>query len=124
MATHRILLVRESRISAIHGFLLNHPKLDKRGGGDQTFGVKLALLGDPDDGSVVRARLAGWRLPNDWWITLRDDVVPAAWKVNTTDNDNDLSHYASSNWTLDQVLADVSRKPFALKIVPVEEPPV
>ncbi len=121
---HRYIIVRESRVAAINSWLQDHPTLDPRGGGDQTFGaVRLALITDPDDGSVVRGRGCLWQLSSEWKGVILDRMANLSWKVNTTDNDNDLSHYGRANWTKRQVLDDVTRKPFAVKVVPVESGP-
>lgn len=115
---HRIILVNANRRDEIRTFIRNNADLLDPLGGDDYFVSKLALIGDPDDGSVVRAYAAGWHLPQSWWVKLSEKVD--TWKVNTTDADNDASHYRSDNWSLQQVLDDTTRKPFALKVVPVE----
>jgi hypothetical protein len=121
--THRIILLNAAHRAAAHNFLKNHPKLDPRGSGDRTFGIKVALLGDPDDGSIVRGYLVGWRLPDDWWTALQDFFVDdRGWNVNLPTAAGDVWHYTSSIWTLEAMLADTTRKPFALKVVPVEVP--
>lgn len=101
--------------------MLNHPKLDPRGGGDKTFGVKLALLGDPDDGSIVRAYAAGWRLPDNWWLIFRSFLVRKRWLINDPTPAGDVWYYSSVNWSFEDVLADTSKKPFPFKVVPVEQ---
>lgn len=121
-STHRVIIVRASRKAAVLSFLHNHPQLDPMGGGDQSFAVRLALLGDPDDASVVRGYAVGWSLSDAHWILLRAWFVDHVenWKVNTSDSDNDVSHYNTANWTYAQIKADTTRKPFAVKVVPVE----
>ncbi|MHC4369712.1 MAG: hypothetical protein ACYSW8_19040 [Planctomycetota bacterium] len=81
---------------------------------------KLALIGDPDDGSVVRAYAAHWKgAPDARWNSIVQEITDRGWKMNSTDNDNVASSYNGDNWTRQQVLADITRKPFALKRVPV-----
>jgi hypothetical protein len=117
----RYIIVRQSKAAAINAWLQDHPDLDPRGGGDQTFvHLTLALTADPDDGSVVRAYGASWELPVSWWNKIRDKVISLGWKINTTDADNDISHYTSGSWTVQQVLNDVTRKPAVLKVVQAE----
>jgi len=125
---HVYLIVREGRVVAVNRWLKNHADLDvvQKGGGERTFDkVKLALLTDPDDGSVIRARACLWKLsPARAQIILnRMASRNPPWKVNTTDLDNDLSWYRRRNWTKRQVLDDVTRKPRKLKLVPVETGP-
>jgi hypothetical protein len=119
---HRYIVLRESRVDAVNDWLQDHPTLDIRGGGGLTFGpVKLALLTDPDDGSVVRGRLCSWKLQPEWVDILIDRMESMEWIVNLPIPTCDFSHYGRSNWSLEQVLIDVTRKPFPVKIVPVEE---
>jgi len=112
----RYILVKESRVPTINAWLLNHPQLDPRGGGDKTFdAVKLGTNSAP--GSTIRARACQWTLPASWWIALRDKIAALGWKRNTTDADNDVSDYLAANWTKGQVLADTTRKPVALVVI-------
>ncbi len=121
---HRIIILRESRVVTANNWLHNHATLDNsaggKHGGNQTFTEKVALLTDPDDGSVVRGRIIRWKMPDAWRTLLLDKFQTLGWKFNTTDNDNDVSAYNADAWTLAEALADITRKPFALKIVPVE----
>ena len=114
--TRRNLIVNDAHRPVIHPWLKNHAQLDRRGGGDKTFSVKLALLSDPDDGSVVRAWLCCWKLPDAWWVTLRDKVLSQGWTVNDPMS-TDFAQYPFTTWSLADVLADTTRKSHALKIV-------
>jgi hypothetical protein len=126
-AVHRVIIVNANRRDQIRNFVRNYRDseginhLDPLGGGGHFTKTELALLGDPDDGSIVRSYAVGWWLPQAHWVILRDWFQTTVnWKVNTTDADNDISHYNSANWTWPQILADTTKKRFAVKVVPVE----
>lgn len=112
----RWLLLREARVAAVNSWLANHPQLDLRGGGLQSFNVRLNLNADPP--STVRARLCRWDMPDAWEQAVRDEITSRGWLVNTTNATNDLSSYNVESWTLAQVLADTTRKPAVLKLIP------
>jgi len=118
---HRIIYVNANRKTEVVNFIRNHPLLNPLGGTEDGFPRRVALLGDPDDASVVRAYVAGWILRPQQWETLRDFLVGKGWKINTPDADNDITHYLTANWTLAETLADQTRKGFKLKAVPIYE---
>ncbi|MHC4635114.1 MAG: hypothetical protein ACYSYU_07915 [Planctomycetota bacterium] len=125
MATHRLLIVEKTKAEALNTWLKNHPLVDPRGGGDKTFTMTLALLTDPPDGSVVRAYIAGWKLPNGWWLAIRDEVLSRGWHINDPAFD-EVAHYRSwlnddtgDQYTREEALADTTKKSQPLRIVPV-----
>lgn len=120
MNQRRHIIVRESRVPEIHAWLLTRPILDIRGGGDNTFSIRLGINSAP--GSVVKARACNWKLSSAQWIMLRDKITALGWKRNTTDADNDISDYLASGWVGAQVLADTTRKPVALVKIKEDAP--
>lgn len=118
---HRIIILRENRKGAANAWIHRHSDLDRLNGGNRTFTVKVALLSDPDDGSVIRGRICSWKMTTRLKNILLDRFRANGWKFNKTDNNNDVSAYNADNWTTAQVLADTTRKPRALKIVPVNQ---
>lgn len=120
-----IVVLKESDAAAFNAWLQGHPQLDARSGGGATFTIGLALLSDPDDGSVVRGRWCDWSMPGAWWTALkgRFENQILADERNTSDEAKwRVSWYPATTWTPEQVLADTTRKPRAVKVVPVETP--
>ena len=118
MANETYIILRESKIDEAHAFLLNDSDLDFRGGGDKTFGVLLNLTTDGD--TPIRARLCMWRIDQTMHDRLLTKVTARGYVVNTNQGNNDLSWYRVRNWTLQEALDDLTRKPAALKIVGLE----
>jgi len=114
---NRIIVLERTRAIQMNSWMALNMGLDLA----SMFGRwRLALTSDPDDGSVVRAYAAHWkRAPDARWNRIVQEILDRGWKVNSTDNDNVASSYNGDNWTRQQVLSDVTRKPFALKRVPV-----
>jgi hypothetical protein len=79
--------------------------------------LKLALLTDPDDGSVVRAYAGSWDGFNEnWWNTMSTWIQDQGWDIPGTDG----ASYDMGSFTWAQALADTTKKPVGMKIVPVE----
>ncbi len=113
--------MREVNAPITNAFLLNHPVLDIRGGGDHTFeGVKLAFTTDPDDGSVIRYFAANWKLNDAGFGLISAFGATQGWSFNPTDPLIDLQQFTVPPFTFDTMLADLTRKPFVLKRVGVE----
>jgi hypothetical protein len=116
---HRILILNASQAAAANQWLRRHPTLNPIG--DDYVTVRLALLGDPDDASIVRAYACGaWLTPNQW-LTLSGYLSDRGWLINDPSPATDGAHYLSSQYTFEQALADTTRKPFALKTVPTND---
>jgi len=113
----RIIILTEPEAANTNVWLKHRLGHVSSGAGDQTFTRALAFLGDPDDGSVVRARVCGWNIENGDWGLLRSHFAQEGYKINTTDADNVVSHYLVQNFTLNAALADTTRKPSVFKIL-------
>ena len=117
MAVNRIIMVEVLRAIQLNSWmgLEFGPEMAN------VFGTwHLALTSDPDDGSVVRAYAAhDISMENARWASIIAEIAQRGWKQNSTDLDNVASFYNGANWTRQQVLSDVTRKPFAFKRVPV-----
>ena len=120
---HHYLILRESNIVPVNDWLRDHPDLDIRGGGNNTFlTVKLALLTDPTDASIVRARAANWDMPPDWIQEVLDEYGRSNFKVNITQPNWDASIYPRDVWPdVNAILADVTLKPDVFQLVPLDE---
>jgi hypothetical protein len=113
----RLFILEKTKALQLNSFLHRHPRLDRRGGGERTFrAVRLALPADPDNGSVVRAYAATWHMPDDWLVSIRDEVLRRGWKINDP-TANDVAVYDMDIWTFDQAMADTTRKGFPLRWV-------
>lgn len=119
-SSSRIIMVNANRKSQLITFFANHEQLGHGSSHADTVALKLALLGDPDDGSIVRAYATQWHLPNTWWLWIKDFLDGTNWVINSPMPNNDLSHYNAASWTWAEALADVTKKRFPLKVVPVE----
>jgi hypothetical protein len=117
MTTRYFLIVRDGIVAPVRAWLQDHPLLDPRSGGGQMFTTKLAEPGDPDDGSVVRAWMAEWKLEDTWFQEVQDEYGRRNFKVNVTTPNWDASYYSKDYYSRQEVLDDQTRKPDRFKIV-------
>lgn len=111
---HRILIVHRDRRDQINTWLANHPVLDVRGGGGDTFVVQAHVIGG---GANDVHYVAGWKMPAAWFTILEEWLVQRQWNVNVPDASWDFSWY--TGLTLDEVYADVTKKPDVLEYVDI-----
>jgi len=119
---HRILMVNADRKTEMLDFIRSQRDLINPQHGENSFSVKLALLGDPDDGSIVRAYGSGWNFPNDHWDVMEDFLEDTSgWRVNDNHPQTDASFWKTNvEATFEEALLDTRKKPFAYKVVPIE----
>ncbi len=118
MATkHRIIVLREAEVPAANAWLDRHPELDLRGGGAQSFTTPVALESDAVPRWPPRGRILSWGLSDDDYAILKTKFLNLGWKANSTDANNIVSWYDADDFSEEQVLADLTRKPGALRYV-------
>lgn len=109
---HRHIYCIEANKAALNAFLLNHPIVDIRGGGDKTF-TPLYI-----DTLMQGGEYCSWAMPSSWELILQSFADSQGWKRNTTDSDNDLSIVNESSFTFQQFLDDLTQKPRLLTLIP------
>ncbi len=110
----RIIILRASRAEAVNAWIARQSFHGE--GGDATFDVPLWRTSHDPEVDPPAAYWTSWNIRPAWWTKLSDRVAAEGWKVNSTDNDNDISHYLASGFTAQEALDDTTRKPIALKI--------
>ncbi len=119
---HKVLIVHRDNRDSLNTWLDHHPLLDVQGGGGDTFKVQYHVIGGgPNDVHYV----AGWKMPQLWIDTLIAELEQRQWNINVNTTSPppkawDFAWY-EDDWTLDEILADVTRKPYALE-GPIQEP--
>jgi hypothetical protein len=112
------MVVHRDRRDPLNTWLDHHPKLDVRGGGGDTFTERHEVVGGggPNDVHYV----CSWNMPDDWFDDLIAEIEQRNWNINVVAG-WDFSHY-DDTWTIEEIKADVVRKPYAIETQEIPEP--